>query len=128
MYCVVSAEMMKFVSARLEFIGSLFFPKLKAAFRKLYYRSFVVGRSKNGPMLIQSTNNLGAAVKIIVAVVFVELLSHGRLFHQPVNWSLLGSSAQSTSHGVNCHCLLQGIFLTQGWKPHLLLGRRILYH
>ena len=127
MYCMVSAEMMKFVSARLEFIGSLFFPKLKAAFRKLYYRSFVVGRSKNGPMLIQSTNNLGAAVKIIVAVV-VELLSHGRLFHQPVSWSLLGSSAQSTSHGVNCHCLLQGILLTQGSKPYLLLGRRILYH
>ena len=105
---MVSAEMMKFVSARLEFIGSLFFPKLKTAFRKLYYRSFVVGRSKNGPMVIQSTNNLGAAVKIIVVV--VELLSHGQLFHHPVNCSLLGTSALSISHGVNCHCLLAQLY------------------
>ena len=29
--------------------------------------------------------------------------------------------------GVGCHLLLQGIFLTQGWNPHLLLGRQILY-
>ena len=29
---------------------------------------------------------------------------------------------------VGCHFLLQGIFLTQGSNPHLLLGRRILYH
>ena len=29
--------------------------------------------------------------------------------------------------GVGCHFLLQGIFLTQGSNPHLLLGRQILY-
>ena len=73
MYCMIFAEVMKFVSARLEFLGSLFFTKLKTAFRKLYYKSFVVGRSKDGPVVIQSTNNLGAAVKITVVV---ELLSH----------------------------------------------------
>ena len=34
--------------------------------------------------------------------------------------------------GVGCHALLQGIFLTQGWNPHLLyiscVSRRVLYH
>ena len=30
--------------------------------------------------------------------------------------------------GVSCHFLLQGIFLTQGSNPHLLLDRRVLYH
>ena len=30
--------------------------------------------------------------------------------------------------GVGCHFLLQGVFLTQGWSIHLLLGRQILYH
>ena len=29
--------------------------------------------------------------------------------------------------GVGCHFLLQGIFLTQGWNPHLLPSRQILY-
>ena len=33
---------------------------------------------------------------------------------------------------MGCHALLQGIFLTQGWNPHLLhltcLGRRVLSH
>ena len=30
--------------------------------------------------------------------------------------------------GVGYHFLLQRVFLTQGWNPHLLLGRQILYH
>ena len=30
--------------------------------------------------------------------------------------------------GVGCHFLFQGIFLTQGLNPHLLLGRWVLYH
>ena len=30
--------------------------------------------------------------------------------------------------GVGCHFLLNGIFLTQGWKPCLLLDRQIFYH
>ena len=34
----------------------------------------------------------------------------------------------SKNTGVGCHFLLQGILLTQGWTPHLLLGRWILYH
>ena len=28
---------------------------------------------------------------------------------------------------VGCHALLQGVFLTQGWNPGLLLGKWILY-
>ena len=38
--------------------------------------------------------------------------------------SLPGSSVHGDSPGmitgVGCHALLQGIFLTQGWNPHLL--------
>ena len=30
--------------------------------------------------------------------------------------------------GMECHFLLQGIFLTQGLHSSLLLGRQILYH
>jgi len=30
--------------------------------------------------------------------------------------------------GMGCHFLLQGIFLTQGLNPYLLLGRQILNH
>ena len=30
--------------------------------------------------------------------------------------------------GVSCHFPLQRIFQIQGWNPHLLLGRQILYH
>ena len=37
-----------------------------------------------------------------------------------------GSPGKNT--GVGCHFLLQGIFLTQGLNPGLLLGRQILYH
>ena len=29
--------------------------------------------------------------------------------------------------GVGCHFLLQGVFLTQGWNPHLLHCRQIFY-
>ena len=35
------------------------------------------------------------------------------------------SPGQNT--GVDCHFLLQGIFLTQGWNPGLLRCRQILY-
>ena len=33
----------------------------------------------------------------------------------PCPWDLPGKNT-----GVGCHFLLQGIFLTQGWNPHLL--------
>ena len=38
----------------------------------------------------------------------------------------MGFSSKNTA--VGCHLLLQGIFLTQGSNPGLLLGRQILYH
>ena len=42
----------------------------------------------------------------------------------PIDCSLPGSSVHgdspSKNPGVGCHALLQGIFLTEGWKPHLL--------
>ena len=39
------------------------------------------------------------------------------------SWDFPGKNA-----AVNFHSLLQGIFPTQGLNPHLLPGRRILYH
>ena len=37
-------------------------------------------------------------------------------------------SSPGKDTGVDCHALLQGIFLTQGSNPGLLQWRRILYH
>ena len=40
----------------------------------------------------------------------------------------LTSEPPGKNTGVGCYFLLQGIFLTQGSNPYILLGRRILYH
>ena len=49
-----------------------------------------------------------------------------------VGWSTPGSSVHGISQDrtlkLGCHVLLQSVFLTQGWDPHLLLGKWILYH
>ena len=49
----------------------------------------------------------------------------------PVDSSPPGSSVrgilQGKNTGVRCHCLLQGIFLTQGSNMGLLYCRQILY-
>ena len=47
-------------------------------------------------------------------------LSPTRLLHP---WDFPGKTM-----GVSCHFPLQRIFQIQGWNPHLLLGRQILYH
>ena len=55
--------------------------------------------------------------------VCAHLFSHVQLFvtpwtvacHAPCPWDYPG-----TNTGVGCHFLLQGIFPTQGWNPHLL--------
>ena len=48
-----------------------------------------------------------------------------------MDYSLLDSSVHGDSLGQNtgagCHFLFQGIFLTQGSNPDLLLCRQILY-
>ena len=41
----------------------------------------------------------------------------------PCPWDFPGKNTR-----VGCHFLLQGIFLTQGSNPCLLLGRQVLYH
>ena len=50
----------------------------------------------------------------------------------PMDCSLPGSSLHGIfpgkAIGVGCHFLLQGIFLTWGWSPHVLHCRRICYH
>ena len=48
-------------------------------------------------------------------------------------WTVAGQTPLSMrfsrkEYWSGCHFFLQGIFLTQGIKPGLLLGRRILYH
>ena len=58
-------------------------------------------------------------------------LSRVQLFENP--WAVarqgpLSMRSPGKNTGVGCHFLLQGIFTTQGWNPHLLLGRQILYH
>ena len=65
------------------------------------------------------------------AVIIVQLLSHVWLLVTP--WTLPARllcpwDFPGKNTGVGCHFLLQGIFLTQGSNPQLLLGRRILYH
>ena len=54
--------------------------------------------------------------------------------YDPMDYSLLGSCPwdyPGENTGVSCHSLLQGIFPTQGWNPHLLCllqWWRVLYH
>ena len=50
-----------------------------------------------------------------------SLQPHG-LSRLPSPWDFPGKST-----GVGCHCLLQGIFPTQGWNPGLLYYRQSLY-
>ena len=63
--------------------------------------------------------------KILIVVLF-QLLSHDLLFCNSINCSLQDSSVHWDSpgknNGVGCHCLLQGIFLTQGSNLRLLLN------
>ena len=54
-----------------------------------------------------------------------DSLQPHRLYSLPSS-SVHGFSRKNT--GVGCYFLLQGIFPTQGWNPHLLRCRWILYH
>ena len=64
----------------------------------------------------------------LIIKVKVKSLSHVRLFADPMDCSLLGSSVRGKNTGVGCHSLLQGIFLTQGLNLGLLHCRQTLYH
>ena len=64
-------------------------------------------------------------------LVVVQLFSHDQLFCNPMDcsparllhpWDFPGKNTR-----VDCHFLLQGIFLTQGSIPHLLHCRQIVY-
>ena len=61
-----------------------------------------------------------------------QLLQFCLTLCDPMDYSPPGSSVHRDSPGKNigvgCHALLQGIFLTQGLKQHLLHYRWILYH
>ena len=63
----------------------------------------------------------------------LSCLSRVQLFVTP--WTVARQAplwdSPGKSTGVGCHALLQGIFLTQGLKRHLLVscvGSRVLYH
>ena len=60
----------------------------------------------------------------------VKSLSRVRLFSTPwtVTWLLCPWDFPGNSTGVDCHFLLQRIFLTQGSNPGLLHCRQMLYH
>ena len=58
--------------------------------------------------------------------VCIQLLSHVQLFAIP--WLLCPWNFPAKNIGVDCHFLLQGIFLTQGLNLYLLHCRQILYH
>ena len=74
--------------------------------------------------------------KNIWAAVRVTLKSVSRLavptLHDPMAMKparlLFPWSSPGKNTGMDCHSLLQGIFLTQGSNPGLLHCRRILYH
>ena len=58
------------------------------------------------------------------SVVSNSLRPHGlQPARLPCPWNSPGENT-----GVGCHCLLQGIFPTQGLNPGLLHCRQILYH
>ena len=66
-----------------------------------------------------------------VCVCVCVLLTCVRVFATP--WTaacqaLLSMNSPDKNTGVDCHFLLQGIFLTQALNPGLLLCRQILYH
>ena len=67
-----------------------------------------------------------------ITVVVVQLLSHVRLFCDPMGCIPPGSSVHGIfpgkDTGVDCHFLFQGIFLTQGSNSHLLHCMWILCH
>ena len=73
--------------------------------------------------------------KILIVCMRAQSLQSYLTLCYPMDGSLLGSSVhgilQGKTIGVDCHPLLQGIFLTQGWKLqcllHLLHRGKILY-
>ena len=58
------------------------------------------------------------------SVVYNSLRPHGL----QTRWLLCPWDFPGKSTGMGCHCLLQGIFPTQGLNPGLTHCRRILYH
>ena len=69
-------------------------------------------------------------------LVFLNIMVHSGIlmkrmpFMEPIQPARLlcpwDSPGKNTGEG--CHFFLQGVFLTQGWNPRLLLGSQILYH
>ena len=82
--------------------------------------------------VMPSSHLILSVLSILLAKVLVTW-SHPILC-DPTDYSLPGSSVHGIKNspakntGVDCHSLLQGIFLTQGENPGLLHCRQILYH
>ena len=59
----------------------------------------------------------------LALTLFLLLFSHVQLFLTPwsvVHWVPLSMGFPRQEYWMGCHFLLQGIFLTQGWNPHVL--------
>ena len=85
---------------------------------------------------IESVMPTSHLILLVLSILLAKVLvtwSHPILC-DPTDYSLPGSSVHGIKNspgkntGVDCHSLLQGIFLTQGANPGLLHCRQILYH
>ena len=70
-------------------------------------------------------SNIWDQVRVLSCSVMSDSVRHYGL--QPIRL-LCPWDSPGKNPGVGCHCLLQGVFLTQGLNLGLLLCRRILYH
>ena len=109
------------------FIHSFFnsFTIFNTGAHKIYKTSYPLRyHCKIGERDVQKTQHIQTSVSCSFSVVSHSLQHHGlqstRLL--PL-WDFPGKNT-----GMGCHFLLQGILLTQGSNPYLLLGEWILYH
>ena len=92
-------------------------------------------RSRMLPPLKVLKQTLGHPLMKFIMSLFAKLLQSCLTLCNSMDYSPPGSSVHADSPGKNtgvgCHALLQGIFPTQGLKPHLLWllhCQQILYH
>ena len=92
---------------------------------------FVYGRNKSEIMCLLSFKHLKFLIPssnshfTMCVCVCVSVTQSCLTFCDPTNYP---RDSPGKNTGVDCHSILQGIFLTQGSDPGLLNCRQILYH